>query len=163
MATLCATKLAQFLRSAHRARCCVLCGCQEQILQPHEMTWTVFVAEMQCVYCTVWTESLRNLGKFWFLNGCAVPQAAFVGLSPQRPEFDPRLIHVRFVVEKVTLQQFCTEVLLFFAVNTIPPMLQLSFSFTCCCCQKDKRAKTETFHKGMLSRKLESGGWKKGL
>jgi len=53
--------------------------------------------------------------------------AAFVGLSPQRSEFDPRSIHVRFVVEKVTLQQFCIQVLLFFAVSTIPPMLHFHF------------------------------------
>jgi hypothetical protein len=56
-----------------------------------------------------------------------MPQAAFAGLSPQRPEFDLRSIHVRFVVKKVTLGQIFIQVLLLVPVNKIPPMLHFHF------------------------------------
>jgi hypothetical protein len=54
-------------------------------------------------------------------------QAVFAGLSPQRPEFDPRSVHVKSVVQKVTLVHICIQVLLFSPVTTIPPMLHIHF------------------------------------
>jgi hypothetical protein len=45
------------------------------------------------------------------------------GLPPRRPGFDPGLVHVRFVVDKVALGQVFLRVLRFSPVNFIPPML----------------------------------------
>jgi hypothetical protein len=45
------------------------------------------------------------------------------GLSPRRPVFDPGLVHVGFVVEKVALGQVFPRVLRFSPVNFIPPVL----------------------------------------
>jgi hypothetical protein len=45
------------------------------------------------------------------------------GLPPQRPGFDPRSVHVGFVVDKVALGQGFLRVLRFSPVNFIPPVL----------------------------------------
>jgi hypothetical protein len=45
------------------------------------------------------------------------------GFSQRRPGFDPRLVHVGFVVEKVTLGQVFPRVLRFFHVSFIPQVL----------------------------------------
>jgi hypothetical protein len=42
------------------------------------------------------------------------------GLSPRRPWFDPRSVHVGFVVDKVALGQVFPRVLRFSPVNFIP-------------------------------------------
>ena len=44
-------------------------------------------------------------------------------LSPRRLVFDPRSVHVRFVVEKVSVGQVPVPVLLFPPVSTVPPLL----------------------------------------
>jgi hypothetical protein len=46
-----------------------------------------------------------------------------VGLSPRRPGFDPGPVHVKFVVDKVTLGQVLPRVLRFSPVSFIPPVL----------------------------------------
>jgi hypothetical protein len=45
------------------------------------------------------------------------------GLSPPRTGFDPRSVHVGFVVDKVALGQAFPRVLRFSPVNFIPPVL----------------------------------------
>jgi hypothetical protein len=45
------------------------------------------------------------------------------GLSPRRPGFDPRSVHVGFVVDKVVLGQVFLRVLRFSPVSFIPPVL----------------------------------------
>ena len=45
------------------------------------------------------------------------------GLSPRRPGFYPRSVHVGFVVYKVTLGQVFPRVLRFSPVNFFPPLL----------------------------------------
>jgi hypothetical protein len=44
-------------------------------------------------------------------------------LSPRRPGFDPRSVHVGFVVEKVALGQVFPRLLQFSPVSFIPPVL----------------------------------------
>jgi hypothetical protein len=44
-------------------------------------------------------------------------------LPPRRPGFDPGLVHVGFVVDKVALGQVFPRVLRFSPVNLIPPVL----------------------------------------
>jgi hypothetical protein len=55
---------------------------------------------------------------------CAVPwlKQLVTGLSPQRPEFDLRLVHVVFVVDKVALGQVFSKYVSF-PVSITPPML----------------------------------------
>jgi hypothetical protein len=45
------------------------------------------------------------------------------GLSPRRPGFDPRSVHMGFVVDKVALGLVFLPVLQFSPVSIIPPML----------------------------------------
>jgi hypothetical protein len=45
------------------------------------------------------------------------------GLSPQRPRFDPRLVHVRLVVDEVALGQVPLSVFQFSPVSIIPSAL----------------------------------------
>ena len=45
------------------------------------------------------------------------------GLPPRRPRFDPGLVYVGFVVDKVALGQVFPRVLRFSPVNIIPPVL----------------------------------------
>jgi hypothetical protein len=45
------------------------------------------------------------------------------GLPPRRPGFDPGLVHVGFVVDKVALGQVFPRVLRFYPVSFIPPVL----------------------------------------
>jgi hypothetical protein len=46
-------------------------------------------------------------------------------LSNLRPGFDPWLVHVKFVMGKIALEQVFLSVLLFSLVSSIPPMLHL--------------------------------------
>ena len=46
------------------------------------------------------------------------------GLSLRRPEFDPRSVHVKFVVDKVALRQVFLWVLRLFPVSAIPSMFR---------------------------------------
>jgi len=47
------------------------------------------------------------------------------GLSPLRPGFNPRSVHVRFVLEEVTLEEVILLGISFFPVSIIPPMFRL--------------------------------------
>jgi hypothetical protein len=58
------------------------------------------------------------------------------GLPPRRPGFDPGLVRVGFVVDKVALGQVFPLVLRFSPVNLIPPVLHY----------KGKRKNTNQIH-----------------
>jgi hypothetical protein len=50
------------------------------------------------------------------------------GLSPWRPGFTPRSVHMVFVVGKVALGQIFLQVLQFSSASVIPPLLHNHFS-----------------------------------
>jgi hypothetical protein len=55
------------------------------------------------------------------------------GISPTRPGFNPRPVHVRFVVDELTLRQVFLPVLWFSPVSIIPPVLHThSLIYHCC-------------------------------
>jgi hypothetical protein len=60
----------------------------------------------------------------------AVPwlRSLVTGLSPRRPGFAPRSIHVGFVVDKVALGQVFLRVLRFSPANIIPPLPHIHLS-----------------------------------
>jgi hypothetical protein len=64
-----------------------------------------------------------------FTNAVPRLRPSVAGLSPRRPVFDPRSVHVRFVVHEVALGQISLPVLQFSPVSIIPPMLH-THSFT---------------------------------
>ena len=68
-----------------------------------------------------------------------MPRLLFTGLSPRRSRFDPRSIHARFVVDKVTMGQVSFRVGI---DSTNAPRTSLS---TRCSYRKDKRARHEKF------------------
>ena len=84
-----------------------------------------------------------------------------VDLSPQRPGFDSRSIHVRLVVDKVALKQAFLPVLRFFPCLYHSNNAPYSSSSTRCSYQNEKRAKPGTFQKAMLFQKSGSIGQKK--
>jgi hypothetical protein len=53
--------------------------------------------------------------------------ALLPGLSPKRPGLNPRLILVKFVVDKLALGQDFLYILRIFAVTIIPPMFHTHF------------------------------------
>jgi hypothetical protein len=63
----------------------------------------------------------------------------FTGLSPRRPGFDPGLVPVGFVVEKVAQRQVSPRLLRFSSVSFIPPVLRSA----------QKRKKLNTFIIGL--------------
>jgi hypothetical protein len=56
---------------------------------------------------------------------------AFPDLSLQRPRFDPRPVHVGFVVDKLEVEQLFLQVFQLCPVSIIPPILHALLSFTC--------------------------------
>jgi hypothetical protein len=92
-------------------------------------TWHPFprgkAADIRSVLFTPYSSAVRNE---WSFNSTseAVPwlRRLVAGLSSQRPGFDPKSVHVRFVVDKVALGQGFLPVLRFSAVSFIPLVLQ---------------------------------------
>ena len=62
-------------------------------------------------------------GLISFFNGCAMGKAIIAGLSPRAPEFDPRLVNVVFVVDRVALGQVFLPVFRFSPVTILAPFL----------------------------------------
>ena len=75
----------------------------------------------------------------------------FAGLSPQRPELDPRSVHVRFVVEKVSLGRICIKVLLFSPVSTVPQVLHIRFHLRVALTTRTKGRRLEPSTRNALS------------
>jgi hypothetical protein len=67
----------------------------KRIISLYSMKWLIFINETECDYCAVRTGSLNIIN-------LTLEIAVF---SPRIPGFDPRSIHVRFVVDKVALGQ----------------------------------------------------------
>jgi hypothetical protein len=65
------------------------------------------------------------------------------GISPRRLAFPPKLVHVRFLVDKVALVQVFLRTKGVTPVTVIPPVI-----LTCLCYKKDKRAKLGNLSKG---------------
>ena len=106
---------------------CIYIFCMDvrtAIISLYNINWLVYLRR------SVFTERYglypgpNSSGLYWTLPWI---RRLVAGLSPRRCAFNPSSFNVRFVVEKVTLQQICIHVLLFFAVNRIPPMLHFHF------------------------------------
>jgi len=62
-------------------------------------------------------------------------------LSARRPQFYPRIVHVRSMVDKVALGQVFLPVIRFSFLSFISPMIHTHLHLHGCFYQKDKRAK----------------------
>jgi hypothetical protein len=67
------------------------------------------------------------------------------GLSLQRPRFNPRSLHMGFVMDKVTLGQVSLQVLGFIFVNIIPPMLHTHLHLNATLITRTSRQSLVTF------------------
>jgi acyl-CoA thioesterase len=65
----------------------------------------------------------KILSQYMVTGGHVMAQVFVAGLSPWRPGFVPRSIHVGFVVDKVALGQVFLRVLRFSCQYIIPPSL----------------------------------------
>ena len=90
---------------------------QTAIISLYSIDWLVCITETECVYWVVRTGSL-NLQK-------AVPRIRRLVAhhSPRIPGFDPRSVHVRFMVGKVVLDRFSFEDFSFPPFSIITPTL----------------------------------------
>ena len=59
-----------------------------------------------------------------------VAKAISASLSPWRPEFSRRAVHIGFLVDKLALAMVSLHVLGLSPVNTIPPMFHTHISFS---------------------------------
>jgi hypothetical protein len=122
---------------------------QTAIISLYSINWLVFITETECVYCAVRTGSLSIIQVNLFCG--------LIDLSPRRRTFDPRSVHVRFVVVKVALRLVFLLVLRFSFVSIIPRFAPYSSSHTCRSYPKDKRAKQCSFgNGGALDKKVRS-------
>lgn len=82
------------------------------------------------------------------------------GLSLWRPEFDPRSVYVRFLVDQMKLGQVSFSFLrkfLFSIVSIVPPMLfTLSFIYTLLLPEEQKEDAWEPSHKQCSSKAVAS-------
>jgi hypothetical protein len=69
------------------------------------------------------------------------------GLSRWSPGFDPRPVHVRFVVDRLALRQVYIGVLRFYSVNIIPPMLHTRLHLYAILSRSEDGRSVETFAK----------------
>jgi len=60
------------------------------------------------------------------------------GLSPRRPGFDPRTVHVRSVAEKMAIEQVFLQILQFSSVSIIPAMPHSHLNLNITISQQDK-------------------------
>ena len=81
------------------------------------------------------------------------------GLSPLGPRFDPRTVHLRFVVFKQALGQVCLPVLQFSPVSIIPPTLRTHLHLHVALTRRPNKRSLETFQKATPFRKSGSIGW----
>jgi hypothetical protein len=84
---------------------------------------------VQTIFWTVFFEYLKRLWiGMWYQSSANMVRWLDAGLSPRRPGFDPRPVHVGFVVEKVTQGQVLSQSTYVSPVSVIP----LSVSFHHC-------------------------------
>jgi hypothetical protein len=97
--------------STHRVHLCFFLRISEQtaIISLYSINWLVFITETECVYCALRAEYLKP----WF-------RVLVAGLLPPTPGFDPRSVHVRFVVDKGALGQVFLQVLWISLVSISP-------------------------------------------
>ena len=99
---------------------------QTAIISLYSINWPVFITETECVYCAVRTGSL-NVVEF-NVSPSACCQVA--GLSLLWPLFDPRPVHVGFVVDKVALGTVFSPIISVCVLSTIPPVLHSNLYFS---------------------------------
>jgi hypothetical protein len=112
------------------------------IVSLYSINWLGSVTKTGCVYCAVRTGSLHiiQVKLTWSISGIILtgeadvlgekpapvplcpPQISY-GPSPRRPDFDPRPVHMRLVVDNVALERYFLQVFRFSPVSIIPPML----------------------------------------
>jgi hypothetical protein len=80
------------------------------------------------------------------------------GLSPRKPGFDPRSVHVRFVMDKVALGQVFLPVLRFPPVSVIPSVFHIHFHLHVALTRRTNGRSLGTFQKAVLFRKSGSIG-----
>jgi hypothetical protein len=111
--------------------------------------------EMERVYCEVRTEYL------YIIQVTFGPQSLrllFASVLPRKPRFDPRSVHVRFVMDKMAVGQVSVQVLCFSLVSIIPPMFHTHLQLKVALTRRTNGRSLGTFHKVMLFRKPESTG-----
>lgn len=83
-------------------------------------------------------------------------QRLVVGLSPRMPVFDPRSVHVGFVVYKVALRKVIFSLLRFSPLSTILPLVNTHFHLHLALTNRSKGQNLGTFQEPVLIR-----GWNK--
>jgi hypothetical protein len=104
------------------------CGSQKkQQLFPYILTYWYFLTKTECIYCAVRNQSLRM-------------KRSVAGLSTWRSGFDPRSVHVRFVVEESGNKTGISPTTSVFPCQYHSTNTTCASSYTCFSYRKDKRA-----------------------
>jgi hypothetical protein len=146
----------QKLYSAHTLYLCLLYGSQQRaIISIYNTNFLVFVTETERVYCAVRAEPLN------IIEVCLRLKRLVAGLTPRRNGFDYWSVHVRFVLDKVALEQTFLPVLLFYLVCIIPPTLHTHLHLHVALTRRTNGRSLGTSRKEMLFRKSISVGQKR--
>ena len=101
--------------------CFVWISEQTAIISLYNINWLVCIPERECVYCAVRTEALCKIQVNLSLSGCVCLSGLVAGIPPRSTGFDPRQVHVRFVVYNVTQGEDFLRVLRFLSASNNPP------------------------------------------
>jgi hypothetical protein len=86
----------------------------------------------------------------------SICQRSVAGLSRRKLSFDPRSVHVRFVVDEVALGQVSFRALRFSTVSEIPPMFHTHLYLNIAITRRTKGRNLGNLRKAVLLRKSGS-------
>ena len=83
---------------------------------------------VQYVICL--KQDRKDMYNLTLRQGCAMAQAVVSGLSPRKPWFNTRPVHMGFVVDKMAVGYIFLQILWSSLVGIIPPMPRTHLSLT---------------------------------
>jgi hypothetical protein len=89
-----------------------------------------------------------------------IPVKAVAGFTARRLRFDSRSVHMRFLVEKVTLGEVSLRVFILFFISIIPLMFRTHLYLRIFLTRRKNWRSLGIFQKAMLFRKYENIGYK---
>jgi len=141
--------------SPHSVFTCFVWISEQTIISLYSINWLVFITDSQSVHCAVRAETLYNSRKFSPFKTVPWLRWSVADVSPRTSGFDPRPVSVRFVADKLALEQGSPAVLLFSpVVSIVPPLLHPHLHLNVALARTKKRS-VGTYQKAMLFRKSE--------
>jgi hypothetical protein len=139
--------------------CFVWISEQTAIISLYSIDWLVFLTEMECVYRAVRNESLCIIQvNFLLYKAMSSLRRLVSSLSSRRTMFDPKSVHLGFVVDRVTLEQVFLGILKFPLFAVIPLVLHSRLHLHVALSRRTNGRRVGNFQKTVLCRKPVSVG-----